>query len=72
MEKLSNSIINEYGGKRIIKKNQRQSRIGKLPIKIPENVEVQFKENIFVVKGPKASLERSIPKELSLTKVKMY
>ena len=42
------------------------SRIGKKPIKIPEGVEVEIKEQEVVVKGPKGELGRSIPSEIKV------
>jgi large subunit ribosomal protein L6 len=40
------------------------SRIGKLPIKIPENVEIDLKENFISCKGPKGELKRQLHKEM--------
>lgn len=37
------------------------SKIGKLPIDLPENVEVTFKDGVLSVKGPKGELTRKIP-----------
>lgn len=37
------------------------SKIGKLPVDLPENVEVTFKDGVLSVKGPKGELERKIP-----------
>ncbi len=36
------------------------SRVGKLPIKIPDGVEVKINNNIVMVKGPKGSLEKEM------------
>lgn len=37
------------------------SRIGVLPIQIPDNVEFTINKNVVKVKGPKGELERTIP-----------
>lgn len=37
------------------------SRIGKLPIKIPANVDVNYNQNIIIVKGKFGTLEKTIP-----------
>lgn len=37
------------------------SRIGKQPIKIPENVEVKIDGNLIFVKGPKGELTKNLP-----------
>ncbi|NLM12303.1 MAG: 50S ribosomal protein L6 [Epulopiscium sp.] len=43
------------------------SRIGKLPITIPSGVEVKVGDgNLVTVKGPKGSLERKLPAEISV------
>jgi len=43
------------------------SRIGKLPIEIPSGVEVKIGDGNFItVKGPKGSLERKLPEEISI------
>lgn len=39
------------------------SRIGKKPIKIPQNVEVSFNDKLVKVKGPKGTLEQLLNKE---------
>ena len=39
---------------------KKMSRIGKLPITIPEGVEVKLEENKISVKGPKGALEKEI------------
>ncbi|MCD6528368.1 50S ribosomal protein L6 [bacterium] len=44
------------------------SRIGKKPIKIPEGVEVEIKDQEVVVKGPKGELVRQIPSEIKVEK----
>ncbi|MBN2852441.1 MAG: 50S ribosomal protein L6 [Clostridia bacterium] len=44
------------------------SRIGKLPITIPSGVDIKIENGNFVtVKGPKATLTQSLPKEMILT-----
>ena len=40
------------------------SRIGKLPIAIPEKVEIDLKENHLVCKGPKGELSRSLHQDI--------
>ena len=43
------------------------SRIGKLPVVIPAGVEVAISENNFVtVKGPKGSLEKQMPTQMTI------
>lgn len=42
------------------------SRIGRLPITIPANVNVDFDGNVIVVKGPLGTLSRNIDKCISL------
>ena len=43
------------------------SRIGKLPVAIPAGVEVKISENNFVtVKGPKGSLEKQMPVQMTI------
>jgi large subunit ribosomal protein L6 len=42
------------------------SRIGKLPIPIPQGVTVTIKKNSVVVKGPKGELSRDFPPEIEL------
>lgn len=42
------------------------SRIGKLPISIPEKVEVKLDKDILVVKGPKGELKQEILPEIKL------
>ncbi|MDI6800060.1 MAG: 50S ribosomal protein L6 [Actinomycetota bacterium] len=37
------------------------SRIGKMPIELPAGVEYKFENKVFTAKGPKGSLERSMP-----------
>ena len=45
------------------------SRIGRLPIDIPAGVEVKIEEgNKVTVKGPKGTLERVLPAEMTITK----
>ncbi len=40
------------------------SRIGRLPIEVPENVEVTIEKNRVVVKGPRGELQQTIHPEL--------
>lgn len=42
------------------------SRIGKQPIQIPENVEVEIAQGGIKVKGPKGELNRSIPSQIEV------
>jgi len=42
------------------------SRVGKLPIKIPEGVKVDLEDSVIRVKGPKGFLERSLPKGITV------
>jgi large subunit ribosomal protein L6 len=42
------------------------SRIGKMPIPIPEKVEVSVNDNIITCKGPKGELRRQVNQELSI------
>lgn len=42
------------------------SRIGQLPIEIPSGVEVSLSKGFVKVKGPNATLERTVPDEMSL------
>lgn len=44
------------------------SRIGRMPVQIPAGVEVKIAEgNVVTVKGPKGTLERQLPQEMSIT-----
>ena len=44
------------------------SRVGKMPIAIPDGVSVQVAENNHVtVKGPKGTLERTFPREIEIS-----
>ena len=43
------------------------SRIGRLPVAIPAGVTVDIQENNHVVvKGPKGTLERTLPSEMTI------
>ena len=42
------------------------SRIGKLPIKVPDKVTVTLKENTIVIKGPKGELSKSVPNAVQI------
>jgi len=42
------------------------SRIGKLPVVIPEGVTIDIKKNSVLVKGPKGELNRDFPPEINL------
>ena len=44
------------------------SRIGRMPVQIPAGVEVKIAEgNVVTVKGPKGTLEKQLPQEMSIT-----
>lgn len=43
------------------------SRIGKLPIAIPKNVNVTLDKNNLEIKGPLGTLNQTIPKEINVT-----
>ena len=42
------------------------SRIGKLPIKVPDKVNVLIDQNIIVVKGPKGELSKALPDSIKI------
>ena len=42
------------------------SRIGRMPITVPQGVSVEFKENEIIVKGPKGELSRRINPEIDV------
>lgn len=42
------------------------SRIGKLPIKVPNNVNVVLNHNSIVVKGPKGELSKNLPNSIKI------
>lgn len=44
------------------------SRIGKSPIKVPSGVEISLDPGYVRVKGPKGSLERSLPREILVSR----
>lgn len=43
-----------------------QSRVGKRPVVVPSGVDVKFNGAALTVKGPKGSLERTIPSEVTI------
>jgi large subunit ribosomal protein L6 len=43
------------------------SRIGKLPITIPENVDVNYSESEIIVKGKFGTLQTKLPDILTIT-----
>jgi len=43
------------------------SRIGRLPIKVPEKVEIKIKDNEVTVKGPKGELTRRFHPDIAIT-----
>ncbi|HHY36261.1 MAG TPA: 50S ribosomal protein L6, partial [Firmicutes bacterium] len=42
------------------------SRIGRLPIEIPQGVQVNLVDNHIIVKGPKGQLEKDLPGEVKV------
>jgi large subunit ribosomal protein L6 len=42
------------------------SRIGKMPVTIPDGVTVEFADNIMVVKGPKGELSQQVEPEIGI------
>lgn len=42
------------------------SRIGKMPIGVPDGVDVKIEGNVVTVKGPKGQLQREFPKEMQI------
>ena len=42
------------------------SRIGDNPVFVPDGVEVDIKENVVRVKGPKGELEKEVPREINI------
>jgi large subunit ribosomal protein L6 len=42
------------------------SRIGRMPITVPQGVSVEFKENEIIVKGPKGELSRRVNPEMDI------
>ncbi|NMA34600.1 MAG: 50S ribosomal protein L6, partial [Clostridiaceae bacterium] len=44
------------------------SRIGKKPVDIPAGVNVDIKDNIVTVKGPKGTLTRELHRDMIITK----
>lgn len=42
------------------------SRIGKLPVTIPDGVQVALEENVLTVKGPKGELKRELHNEMEI------
>lgn len=48
-------------------KSKNMSKIGKLPIKLPEGVKAEISGRTIVVSGPKGSLTRVFPREIEIT-----
>ena len=48
------------------------SRIGKLPITIPSNVDIIFNDSSLIVKGKFGELNSTIPEVLNITKTDLY
>ena len=42
------------------------SRVGKVPVKIPDGVEIQISEGVVTVKGPKGSLSQEISDDVKI------
>jgi large subunit ribosomal protein L6 len=42
------------------------SRVGKLPIELPEKIEFKFQDNVAKVTGPKGTLELTVPRVLDV------
>lgn len=53
-----------YGKHRSERKNM--SKIGKLPISLPEGVTAEISGKVFVAEGPKGKLTRQIPREIEI------
>lgn len=47
-----------------MKFGKNMSKIGRRPIQIPKEVEIEIKGNLVLVKGPKGVLEKEFPKEI--------
>ena len=48
------------------------SRIGKLPINIPDDVDVNYSDSKVTIKGKFGTLETKIPDFINITKDKLY
>jgi LSU ribosomal protein L6P len=46
-----------------VKFGKNMSKIGRRPIQIPKEVEIEIKGNLVLVKGPKGVLEKEFPKK---------
>ena len=44
------------------------SRIGKLPIEVPESVQIDIKGSVVTVKGPKGEMKRQFSPDITITK----
>src|SRR6185437_6039286 len=44
------------------------SRIGRMPITVPNTVSIEIAEGTVHVKGPKGELERSVPHQITVTR----
>ena len=44
------------------------SRIGRMPITVPNNVTIDIADGSVHVKGPKGELERNVPRQISITR----
>jgi large subunit ribosomal protein L6 len=44
------------------------SRIGKIPVKIPDKINVLLESNLLTIKGPKGQLSKSLPDGVSVVK----
>lgn len=44
------------------------SRIGKIPVKVPDKINVSIEQNNITIKGPKGQLSRTIPESIVISK----
>jgi len=42
------------------------SRVGKLPIKIPQGIQISLEQLMLTISGPKGTLVRTVPEQLDL------
>ena len=46
--------------------SRNMSRIGKIPVKVPEKITVTIDQNIITIKGPKGELSKTIPDSINI------
>ena len=46
--------------------SRNMSRIGKIPVKVPEKITVTIEQNIITIKGPKGELSKTIPDSINI------